>query len=66
MRILRAKSKLTQKQLAERIGVTQTYISRIERGEIEGLTIGKLLKLADALKVTPTTLLERLLNYKGG
>lgn len=58
--------KLTQNQLAERVGITQTYISKIERGDIEGLPIGKLIKLADALQVTPAELLEKLLNSKGG
>ena len=56
---------MTQKQLAKRLGVTQVYISRIENGDIEGLTMGKFFKLAKILKVTPFELLAVLLKqYK--
>lgn len=51
----------TQKQLGDRIGVSQVYISRIENGDIEGLTIGKLIKLANALQIGPEELLTKLL-----
>lgn len=66
MKMLRINMRLTQKQLADRIGVTQVYISKIERGDIGGLTIAKLIKLADALKVTPNELLDKLLNREKG
>ena len=52
----------TQKQLGDRIGVSQVYISRIENGDVEGLTIGKLIKLASALRIGPEELLTKLLN----
>ena len=65
MKTLRQKSRLTQNQLGERVGVSQVYISKIERGDVKGLTIDKLVKLADALQVTPIELLVRLLNSKG-
>ena len=52
----------TQKQLGDRIGVSQVYISRIENGDVEGLTIGKLIKLANALRIEPGELLTKLLD----
>lgn len=61
MKKLRVKAGYTQKQLAIRIGVSQSYISKIEKGKIDGMTIDKLLKLADALQVTPAKLLNTLL-----
>ena len=61
MHKLRRKKKLTQKQLAELIGVTQSYISKIEQGNVKSLTIGKLLKLAKVLDVEPEKLLHILL-----
>ncbi len=36
-------------------------VNKIERGDIGRLTIGELIKLADALQVTPTELFERIL-----
>ncbi|NFM24712.1 helix-turn-helix transcriptional regulator [Clostridium sporogenes] len=61
MEKLRTKLGYTQEALGERIGVTQVYICRIENGDIEGLTIGKLKKLARALQIKPVKLLEILL-----
>lgn len=61
MKMLRKRARLTQTKLAKMVGVTQVYISKIERGEIDGLTIGKLKKIAKILKVTPTELLEILM-----
>ncbi|NFF68915.1 helix-turn-helix transcriptional regulator [Clostridium sporogenes] len=61
MKELRKKLGYTQETLGERIGVTQVYIWKIEHGDIEGLTIGKLKKLAHALQITPVKLLEILL-----
>lgn len=61
MKKLRIEKGYTQKQLAERIGVDQSYISKIEKGKTKGLTMDKFLKLADALQVTPCKLLNALL-----
>ncbi|NEZ72070.1 XRE family transcriptional regulator [Clostridium botulinum] len=70
LRKLRTKLGYTQEILGERIGVEQSYISRLENGEIEFMTIGKLKKLSRALQVTPVKLLEILLkeerNRKNG
>ncbi|WP_050353933.1 helix-turn-helix domain-containing protein [Gottschalkia purinilytica] len=64
MKKLRRKRNMTQKQLARLLGVSQVYISRIENGHIEGLTIGKLIRLAKILRVTPSNLLEVLLKIR--
>ncbi|CAL83215.1 hypothetical protein GJ703_00672 [Clostridium botulinum] len=61
LRKLRTKLGYTQETLGERIGVEQPYISRLENGEIEFMTIGKLKKLSHALQVHPVKLLEILL-----
>lgn len=61
MRELRKKKRLTQKQLGYLIGVNQSYISKIENGNIKSLTIGKFLKLAKVLGVKPEELLQILL-----
>lgn len=45
---VRRKKDLTQKQLAEKLGTTQSAISRLEKGNINP-TIGFMHKLADAL-----------------
>jgi len=44
----RREAKLTQAQLAERLGVGRSYVARIESGT-DNLTIGQLAHLADAL-----------------
>jgi DNA-binding XRE family transcriptional regulator len=44
----REKAHLTQKQLAEAIGTTQSAVARIERGA-QNLTLQTLSKIADAL-----------------
>ena len=46
---MRKKSHLNQKALAERLGVSQQIVSRIETGENGNLTIDTLTKLARAL-----------------
>lgn len=66
MKKLRIEKGYTQKQLAERIGVDQSYISKIEKGKTKGLTMDKFLKLADALQVTPCELLNALLKIMEG
>jgi transcriptional regulator with XRE-family HTH domain len=58
IRAHRAKRKLTQRQLADIVGVEQGYISRLERGLQEpGPDV--LRRLADALGVSPGALYER-------
>jgi transcriptional regulator with XRE-family HTH domain len=62
LKILREKMGLTQKQLAERIGVTQTYISKIEHGHIRSVTMDKVIKLAFALETTEEEVARRMLD----
>lgn len=57
VRKLREERGLTQDQLAERAGVSATYIGFIERGDnVPTLTI--ILQIASALKVRPSDLLR--------
>lgn len=43
---------LTQVQLADKVGITSTYLSRIERGETCGTSLSVYWQIADALGVT--------------
>lgn len=47
---LRERLKLTQAQLAKRMGTKQQVISRLERGDYEGFTLKTLLKVAEATR----------------
>ena len=42
---------MTQKQLADKSGVTRAYVSMVEQGK-QNLTIGAALKISDALNVS--------------
>lgn len=53
----RAKRKLSQRELAERSGVSREYIARIELGQHDP-TVSTLEKLAKALGVKAARLLE--------
>jgi len=54
---LRAARGMTQEALAEKAGISRTYIARLELGQ-QDPTLGTLEKLAKALKVKPGKLLE--------
>ena len=45
----RTKSKLTQKQLAELVGTTQSVIARLEDADYEGHSLSMLQRIASAL-----------------
>ena len=45
----RTKKRITQKQLAEMIGVSQAYISKIESDEFINVTVIEIIKLSKAL-----------------
>ena len=49
----------TQAELAERAGVTRATVSRIEGRKVASLNIKVFEKLADALDVDPTVLIDR-------
>ena len=46
---LRAKAKLTQKELASRVGTTPSVISRLEDDDYEGHSLAMLRRIASAL-----------------
>jgi len=50
IKIFREYRNLTQKQLAEEVGITEQYISRLENGNRQG-TVKQLKKIAEILKV---------------
>jgi XRE family transcriptional regulator, regulator of sulfur utilization len=57
VRRLRKKYEWTQEDLAERSGLTTTYVGQVERGDkVPSLTV--VLKLAHALNVLPAELME--------
>ena len=47
----RIKLKITQKQLAELVGVSQAYISRLESDRFVNITIIEIIKLSKALRL---------------
>ena len=47
---MRAESGMTQKQLADLIGTTQSVISRLEDADYEGHSIAMVTKIAEALE----------------
>jgi transcriptional regulator with XRE-family HTH domain len=56
VRRFRAKKKLSQKALADRIGISVSYVSMLERGQ-RSPPLETIEKLAKALGVPPSTLL---------
>jgi transcriptional regulator with XRE-family HTH domain len=54
---LRANQGMTQEALAEKAGISRTYLARLELGQ-QDPTLGTLRKLAKALKVTVGELVE--------
>jgi transcriptional regulator with XRE-family HTH domain len=57
LRLARHVARLSQRQLGERIGQDQSYVSRLERGGLPGLTADTLARLALALGVSADYLL---------
>jgi transcriptional regulator with XRE-family HTH domain len=57
IKVLRAKRKITQAELAERAGISHGYLARLETGR-QDPTISTLEKLAKALKVPVGRLLK--------
>jgi transcriptional regulator with XRE-family HTH domain len=52
IKIARIRHRLTQVQLADRIGISKTSLSQIESGETPNPRMSTLIALADALQVT--------------
>ena len=59
IKLLRKQAKLTQPELAEKVGVHETTIRRWEQGKDGGPDIAMINKLADVFHITP----EQLLSY---
>lgn len=55
---LRIARGMTQRQLAERLGVNETMVSRDERNEYHGVTVDRAKRLLDALGVRLVTRVE--------
>lgn len=60
LRKFRKKSGLTQEQLAEQLGISLKYISRIENGN-NGIKTQTLIKYMNILKITPNTLYKEFI-----
>jgi transcriptional regulator with XRE-family HTH domain len=56
VRKLRSKKKLSQKTLADKVGISVSYVSMLERGQ-RSPPLDMLEKVAKALGVTPVSLL---------
>jgi transcriptional regulator with XRE-family HTH domain len=52
-------TRMSQRELGEKIGKDQAYVSRLERGAFPGITIETLEALADTLGVSTDYLLGR-------
>lgn len=51
LRVARAKKKMSQKDVADRVGITQTYYSRIEVGNRDG-SLSTLMAICKALDIS--------------
>lgn len=49
----RFNKKLTQKELGEYIGISQSYVSKIETRKTKSLSVGKILSLSAILELDP-------------
>ena len=65
IRTLRRAKNITQKELANATGIDQSYISKLERGEVTG-TPENLLRIARALGVIVSDLLGDAVREPGG
>ena len=63
----RLKKRITQKQLADLIGVSQAYISKIESNEFVNVTIIEIIKLSKTLSLDEIEISKYFLNkYNNG
>lgn len=59
LRMSRLRLRLFQETLGKAIGLDQSYISKLERGDVLDITINTLERLADTLRVSTDYLLGR-------
>jgi DNA-binding XRE family transcriptional regulator len=57
---LRKTNKLTQKELAEKVGTSQPAIARLESGNYKNVSLSFLRRVASALGTTPEIKLRRI------
>ena len=57
VRTVRRQQSLTQEQLAEKVGISASFLGHIERGTRKA-SLDTLVKLCNALKVSPRVLLQ--------
>lgn len=59
----RVKNKLTQEKIAEKLGISVKYISRIENGT-GGVKVETLVKYMNILSISPNVIFDRLIDNK--
>jgi transcriptional regulator with XRE-family HTH domain len=59
LRMARLRLRLSQETLGRAIGQDQSYVSKLERGDLLDITINTLERLADVLRVSTDYLLRR-------
>jgi transcriptional regulator with XRE-family HTH domain len=64
LRDLREQAGVTQVELGERLGNTQTFVSKIERGE-RRLDVVEFAEICDALGADPSTAFKQFLDGRG-
>ena len=52
IKLKRISKELTQKELANKVGISHVTLSRIEKGSCENITLKTMKKLAEALDTT--------------
>ncbi|ETT57168.1 helix-turn-helix transcriptional regulator [Paenibacillus sp. FSL H8-0457] len=57
IRLFRKARNLTQEELGEKLQIDQSYLGRIERGEVN-ITLDTLAKISEALSVSPSQLFD--------
>ena len=57
LRVLREGKALTQRDVAEKLGISQAAYSRLEKGEVE-VSLNKLIKLSEVYGVDLAVMLE--------
>jgi transcriptional regulator with XRE-family HTH domain len=60
LRMARLQLRLSQESLGKAIGQDQSYVSKLERGDLLDITISTLERLADVLNVSTDYLLGRI------
>lgn len=59
----RVRANVTQQELADRINNTQTFISKVERGE-RRLDLVETIEICEALAISPSTFLSRFIEER--